>query len=178
MLVRFDNKVWERKGHCIRCGFCCRPDYINYSQYREMDQESMRRFNKKLLAGCKRMIRVGLGICGCREYQVRPSGCRRFPWHPLQLSNTDFEDLPRIPIYKSGRYLTTTIIEENGELKAAINESDVTDDDFKIIGYKPLGTKCTYRFEDVTEYMKRNRPHLLLRDGEDPVVNMRVLELG
>lgn len=176
MLVRWDNKVWERKGNCIRCGFCCRPDYINYSQYREMDLKAQSRFNKKLLSGCKRMIRVE-GKCGCSQYLTRPSGCRRFPWHPLQLSNTDFEDLPRIPVYKSGRYLTMSIIEENGESKLVINEKDVTKDDFEIIGYKPLSSICSYRFEDVTEYMKRNRPHLICEDAKDPVVNMVAMEL-
>ena len=127
---------------------------------------------------CSFMVRDSEGKIICKGYKGRDFGCRAFPWHPLQLTNTECEDLPRIPIYKSGRYLTSTPVEEVDEkgskiVRHVIDQKDVTKDDGIIVGYNPFSTVCTFRFEDITDDFKVRFPNMKVRRALGPVVAMR-----
>jgi hypothetical protein len=137
------------------------------------------RFGKHLQADCSALFRDSDGKSACRAYKTRSGGCRLFPWNPLQLSNTEYEDLPRIPIYKSGRYITFSVVNEgvdsngNPERKLVFDQKDVTNDDFEIVNYLPFSERCSFRFIDVTEKMKRKRPNLICKVAKEPVVHMQ-----
>jgi hypothetical protein len=179
MLHESDGRIYKRVGYCCRCGFCCRNDMINYNQYSKYFVKAADVRGSMLHANCERLGKDGAGLAICKDWKNRGGGCRHFPWHPLQLSNTERGDLPRIPRYKSGRMLTMKLVNRpktpDGITTAdfKIDQADVTEDDTIIVGWEPFSTVCTYMFVDVTEDIRKNRPYAVVKPFKDPVIIMR-----
>jgi hypothetical protein len=105
------------------------------------------------------MKRMDDGKPGCLNYEDRGRGCRLFPWHPDQLSNTERGDLPRVPIFNTAQPPTVTSREvpaDNGVsvLYQELESKEVKREELKIIDWAPFSTVCSYVFVDVTDWFR------------------------
>jgi hypothetical protein len=92
----------------------------------------------------------------CTVHNKTDRGCHMFPWHPIQLINTERDDLPRIPVYQRGKTLYYGRNEGLG--------------DVAFVYWAPLGEVCKYAFIDVTDELTENQ-RKKVKSVEDPRVH-------
>jgi len=72
---------YVRRGECNRCGDCCKPRFFISEEAREFYLQNGLPENGQ----CQFLAFID-GVWTCTIHAERPDHCRRFPWHPDQLS--------------------------------------------------------------------------------------------
>jgi len=87
VLVRWNGKLYERRGSCKRCGKCCtikgllERDMLLAELWAELLDVSVERVMK---VRCPH-LKFEDGIAVCTIYPNRPDFCRKYPNHPKDI---------------------------------------------------------------------------------------------
>lgn len=110
----------------------------------------------------------------CKDHTKSYAGCKRFPWHPEQLSNVDRDDLPRIPVHVHGEDLELFELAQAGETvdrkpRLFLGLPKELEGKAPFVGWAPFSRVCPYKFNDVTnELSPRERDRV--KPAKPPIV--------
>lgn len=156
MLVKVGDRIFRRSGGCAQCGFCCRVDYTNLREYAALDRAAVQKTGCRFWPVCQLQDHDEEGRIICKSHGKSFGQCRTFPWHPLQLTNVDRDDLPRIPTYIHENTLWLGLPPELKDLA-------------KFAGWAPFSKACPYKFTDVTDTLT-DRQKENVKQAANPVV--------
>lgn len=87
-MIALDEPRLIRTGYCTRCGDCCDPKFAEAREKAYVDAGiDFEKINRDDGEGCSSF---NAETRLCENYENRPSGCRVFPLHPVEV-----EALPR-----------------------------------------------------------------------------------